>query len=147
VDSLILFSVIPDYAKMQWIVRAPTFAQAVTLAQRVENCFKYINTHLSRLEISNALLSGAALSTACVAKVKVGRPYYDLRQNPILGVCLRSSRSGLRTERSPLLLQADEFAAVSKRLYGLNNILNAPSGASTDFVCFLGHNNIHILGN
>lgn len=33
-------SVIPDYAKMHWIVRAPTWAELVALRERVKACFE-----------------------------------------------------------------------------------------------------------
>ncbi|KAG2157795.1 uncharacterized protein EDB93DRAFT_1078462, partial [Suillus bovinus] len=61
-------NVIPDYAKMRWYVRAPTRHQLTQLTERVSACFK-----------------GAALATSCRLKITKNTPYYDLRQNSILG--------------------------------------------------------------
>lgn len=33
-------SVIPDYSKMQWLARAPTFPELEVLVERVQNCLK-----------------------------------------------------------------------------------------------------------
>ncbi|KAA1469040.1 amidohydrolase [Dentipellis sp. KUC8613] len=60
-------NVIPDYAKMTWIVRAPTWAEVEVLRDRVVNC-----------------LEAAALSTGCKHKLTLGERYMDLRHNPVL---------------------------------------------------------------
>ncbi|OSX64497.1 hypothetical protein POSPLADRAFT_1180127 [Postia placenta MAD-698-R-SB12] len=61
-------NVIPDYAKMHWIVRAPTWAELVALRERVKACFE-----------------AAAHATGCKLTLKAGPGYYDLRQNTPLG--------------------------------------------------------------
>jgi len=60
-------NVIPDYAKMRWLVRAPDWDQLQTLRDRVKACFE-----------------GAATATGCRLKITIGKPYYDLRQNSVL---------------------------------------------------------------
>ncbi|TFY78609.1 hypothetical protein EWM64_g5402, partial [Hericium alpestre] len=60
-------NVIPDYAKMTWIVRAPTWDEVDVLRTRVVNC-----------------LQAAALSTGCKATITPGDQYRDLRQNSAL---------------------------------------------------------------
>ncbi|KAJ7668311.1 hypothetical protein B0H17DRAFT_949810, partial [Mycena rosella] len=66
--STIIFAVIPDYAKMQWLVRAPTSDTLVAFAERVKRCFE-----------------AAALATSCEIKMKFAAPYFDLNQNSVLG--------------------------------------------------------------
>ncbi|KAF9223957.1 amidohydrolase [Gyrodon lividus] len=60
-------NVIPDYAKMRWLVRAPDRDQLQTLRDRVKSCFE-----------------GAATATGCRLKITTDQPYYDLRQNSVL---------------------------------------------------------------
>ncbi|OBZ71071.1 Peptidase M20 domain-containing protein 2 [Grifola frondosa] len=61
-------NVIPDYAKMRYIVRAPTWGELETLRGRVKACFE-----------------AAAHATACKIEIKLGVGYFDLRQNGVLG--------------------------------------------------------------
>jgi len=61
-------NVIPDYAKMHWIVRAPTWDELVALRERIKACFE-----------------AAAHATSCKLTLKAGPGYYDLRQNQALG--------------------------------------------------------------
>ncbi|KAI0923499.1 hypothetical protein AcV5_009025 [Taiwanofungus camphoratus] len=61
-------NVIPDYAKMRWIVRAPTWGELEILRERVKACFE-----------------AAAHATACKLTMSAGPGYYDLRQNTVLG--------------------------------------------------------------
>ncbi|KAJ7180702.1 hypothetical protein C8R46DRAFT_1070306 [Mycena filopes] len=61
-------NVIPDYARMRWLVRAPTSSDLTAFVERVKNCFH-----------------AAALATACEIKLTVYRPYLDLNQNQVLG--------------------------------------------------------------
>lgn len=63
-------NVIPDYAGMRWLVRAPTKDQLSVLVERVKACFE-----------------GAALATSCRLKLTEGIPYHDLRQNSVLATC------------------------------------------------------------
>ncbi|PFH51825.1 hypothetical protein AMATHDRAFT_74704 [Amanita thiersii Skay4041] len=60
-------NVIPDYARMRWLVRAPTYAELVPLVERAKNCF-----------------NGAALATSCTINLNSGRAYYELNQNDVL---------------------------------------------------------------
>ncbi|KAK0189039.1 hypothetical protein F5146DRAFT_1140603 [Armillaria mellea] len=57
-------NVIPDYAHMTWIVRAPTHGEVDEFAERVKACFE-----------------AAALATACKVKINFTTPYYELLQN------------------------------------------------------------------
>ncbi|KAL1941066.1 hypothetical protein VTO73DRAFT_7702 [Trametes versicolor] len=61
-------NVIPDYAKLRYIVRAPTWAELEVLRGRVRDCF-----------------DAAALATACKIKVELGVGYFELRNNSVLG--------------------------------------------------------------
>ncbi|KAJ7091359.1 hypothetical protein B0H15DRAFT_230660 [Mycena belliarum] len=61
-------NVIPDYAKMHWLVRAPTSAMLAAFVERVKRCFE-----------------AAALATSCEIKMKLAPPYFDLNQNQALG--------------------------------------------------------------
>ncbi|KAM6497089.1 hypothetical protein JOM56_007562 [Amanita muscaria] len=61
-------NVIPDYSKMIWIARAPTFADLAPLVERVKNC-----------------LHASALATSCKVDLNVGPAYYELNQNEVLG--------------------------------------------------------------
>lgn len=61
-------NIIPDYAKMRWLVRAPTSEEAEALSERLVNCIK-----------------AAALATACEPDIRVGHLLKDLRNNLTLG--------------------------------------------------------------
>ncbi|KAF7370574.1 Aminoacylase 1-like protein 2 [Mycena sanguinolenta] len=61
-------AVIPDYAKMHWLVRAPTSSDLAAFVERVKNCFE-----------------AAALATSCEMKLHFEHPYWDLNQNQVLG--------------------------------------------------------------
>ncbi|KAH7096397.1 hypothetical protein BKA62DRAFT_719801 [Auriculariales sp. MPI-PUGE-AT-0066] len=61
-------NVIPDYAKMQWLVRAPTGDEVSALVKRLVNC-----------------LEAAALATACTPDIKAGTLVQDLRSNFTMG--------------------------------------------------------------
>ncbi|KAG9313027.1 amidohydrolase [Chiua virens] len=91
-------NVIPDYAHMHWLLRAPDRDQLQHLRKRVEACF-----------------NGAVTATGCRLKITEGKPYYDLRQNAVLG---------------------RYFAQTMGNYFGMNT-QKAPFGASTDFVRFL----------
>lgn len=60
-------NIIPDYAKMTWIVRAPTVKEFKILRERVVKC-----------------LEAAALATDTKAKVEYTELQYDLAQNEVL---------------------------------------------------------------
>jgi len=57
-------NIIPDYAKMRWLVRAPTAKEVEVFAERVKKCFE-----------------AAAQATACQIKLVEHPRVYDLRQN------------------------------------------------------------------
>jgi len=57
-------NIIPDYSKMKWFVRAPTWDELVVLRARIKACF-----------------DAAALATGCKHEVSFGGYAYDLRQN------------------------------------------------------------------
>lgn len=40
-SPLNLKAVIPDYARMQWIARAPSWPEVVALRDRLQKCFEY----------------------------------------------------------------------------------------------------------
>ncbi|KAH9832533.1 amidohydrolase [Rhodofomes roseus] len=61
-------NIVPDYAKMRWIVRAPTWGEVEVLRERVKACFE-----------------GAAHATGCKLSMSIGVGYYELRQNQVLG--------------------------------------------------------------
>ncbi|KAJ6518841.1 hypothetical protein C8R45DRAFT_1116577 [Mycena sanguinolenta] len=61
-------NVIPDYAKMHWLVRAPTSSDLAAFVERVKKCFE-----------------AAALATSCEMKLHFEHPYWDLNQNQVLG--------------------------------------------------------------
>ncbi|KAH7890783.1 amidohydrolase [Phlebopus sp. FC_14] len=69
-------NVIPDYAKMRWLVRAPDRDQLQVLRERVKACFE-----------------GASIATSCRLKLTFGKPYYDLRQNGTLAEYFSHSMS------------------------------------------------------
>ncbi|TCD65803.1 hypothetical protein EIP91_002196 [Steccherinum ochraceum] len=69
-------NVIPDYAKMRWIVRAPTFAEVEELRTRVTACFEAAEL--------TSYFRAAALATGCKVKIELGEAYYDVRQSTVL---------------------------------------------------------------
>ncbi|KDQ13055.1 hypothetical protein BOTBODRAFT_33931 [Botryobasidium botryosum FD-172 SS1] len=60
-------NIIPDYAKMRWLVRAPSVAELEVLHGRIKACFE-----------------AAALATGCKMKLEEDIPAYDIRQNNAL---------------------------------------------------------------
>ncbi|KAF8296954.1 hypothetical protein DL93DRAFT_2091535 [Clavulina sp. PMI_390] len=61
-------NVIPDYARLQWLVRAPSPDQVIVLSERVINCFQ-----------------AAALATGTQVKITAAKDFaFDLRQNRAL---------------------------------------------------------------
>ncbi|KAG8922621.1 hypothetical protein FRC02_011741 [Tulasnella sp. 418] len=60
-------NIIPDYAKMRWLVRAPSGQEVDVLVERVINCF-----------------SAAALATGCRIEITKSGTTLDLRQNVLL---------------------------------------------------------------
>ncbi|KAI0787127.1 hypothetical protein BC629DRAFT_1582274 [Irpex lacteus] len=68
VTDLYCFAVIPDYAKMEWLIRAPTAADVESATERIRGC-----------------LEAAAIATGCRAEFTVPNPAYkELRHNETL---------------------------------------------------------------
>ncbi|KAJ7577107.1 hypothetical protein C8J56DRAFT_380072 [Mycena floridula] len=60
-------NVIPDYANMKWLIRAPSYAELETFGLRIKNCFE-----------------AAALASSCRMKLTLGCAYRDMCQNSVL---------------------------------------------------------------
>ncbi|KAF8466503.1 aminoacylase 1-like protein 2 [Gautieria morchelliformis] len=109
-------NVIPDYAKLSYIVRSPTEDEATELGKRVTACFK-----------------AAATSTGCTLKIEHGIPYSELQQNPVLGrefAKLATKRYNL-AQAGPRESQAStDFGNISKALPALHPGYTIPSTSS-----------------
>lgn len=70
---------------MRWYVRAPTYAELAVFRGRVQACFEYVPAVCARHSSSLRVCRAAALATACRLSIKLERPYYDTRQNSVLG--------------------------------------------------------------
>ncbi|KAJ7759276.1 hypothetical protein B0H16DRAFT_1689192 [Mycena metata] len=103
-------NVIPDYARMRWLVRAPTSSDLTAFVERVKNCFQ-----------------AAALATGCEIKLTLDPPYLDLNQNQVLGMNI-----ALRSCASFTTPTGQEFSDVVLRRFGIVTSAGAGS-ASTDF--------------
>ncbi|TFY65870.1 hypothetical protein EVG20_g5218 [Dentipellis fragilis] len=107
-------NVIPDYAKMTWIVRAPTWAEVEVLRDRVINC-----------------LEAAALSTGCKHKLTLGERYMDLRQNTVLAesfAAVSQHHYGLPTQILDETMPAStDFGNVTYALPALHPVFFIPT--------------------
>ncbi|KAF8586122.1 hypothetical protein K439DRAFT_1615406 [Ramaria rubella] len=96
-------NVIPDYARMPYIVRAPTGIEAAELTKRVAACFE-----------------AAAKATGCTYKITYGPPYIELVQNPVLGreyAKVATKRYNLtETPNSRIAVASTDFGNVSQAL-------------------------------
>jgi len=75
-------NIIPDYAKLDYLVRAPTIVEVEVLCERVKACFE-----------------AAALASGCRLEYTPGIAMYDLRQNKLLAYEFRNivtQRYGLK---------------------------------------------------
>ncbi|KIJ53736.1 hypothetical protein M422DRAFT_58526 [Sphaerobolus stellatus SS14] len=107
-------NIIPDYATLHYIVRAPTGEETAVLYKRVEACFE-----------------AAAISTGCQVKVTPGILYAEVYQNEVMG---QSVSDTVSLKDIPLTdLIAEEFIKISTGRYGLTFIPSAGPQASTDF--------------
>lgn len=61
-------NIIPDNSEMEWLIRAPTRAEADALSERVKPCFR-----------------AAGMATGCEVALNEPASVYDLRQNKALG--------------------------------------------------------------
>ncbi|KAF5338342.1 hypothetical protein D9611_012459 [Ephemerocybe angulata] len=105
-------NVIPDYAKMRWLVRSPTYAELLPLVKRAKNCFE-----------------AAATATSCVCKVTAERPYYDLQQNRVLGNAFADivgNRYGVQTTQAGTTASTD-FGNISYALPALHPAFAIPT--------------------
>ncbi|KAI0701507.1 hypothetical protein BC835DRAFT_1264836 [Cytidiella melzeri] len=106
-------NVIPDYAKMRWAVRAPTWAELETLRERVVACFR-----------------GAALSTSCRVEITPGIGYKDCKQNEVLGaeyLRIASTRYGMQAASSDVVLQASsDFGNISYEIPCIQPVFALP---------------------
>ena len=80
---------IPDNAKLRYIVRAPKRGDVADLRKRVKACFEFVassppHTHTDFF-YSSHYCSAAALATGCGHDVKLENAYDDLVQNSVLG--------------------------------------------------------------
>ncbi|RPD66859.1 amidohydrolase [Lentinus tigrinus ALCF2SS1-7] len=112
-------NIIPDYAKLRYMIRAPTYQELDALRERVRACF-----------------DAAALATACKIEVAVGAPYYEVRNNQVLGreyARLVSDMYGMRTDRSNGAIYSTDFGNVTYALPALHPayaIPTEPNGAN-----------------
>jgi amidohydrolase len=93
-------NVIPDYAKMRWIVRAPTWSELVVLRGRLTACFE-----------------AAAQATSCKTQIVCNETtYYDLRQNSILAqefADVVDMRYNLETKFTSHIMASTDFGNVT----------------------------------
>ena len=76
---------IPDNAKLRYIVRAPKRGDVADLRKRVKACFEFVAPSHTDLFYSSHHCSAAALATGCGHDVKLENAYDDLVQNSVLG--------------------------------------------------------------
>ncbi|KAF7970951.1 hypothetical protein HWV62_22531 [Athelia sp. TMB] len=107
-------NVIPDYAKMRWIIRAPTWAEVVELRARVIACFE-----------------AAALATSCKARIGLeDKGYYDLRHNDVLAhdfANVLDSRYGLSTNDGGATGASTDFGNVTYEMPSIHPVFAIPS--------------------
>jgi amidohydrolase len=107
-------NIIPDYAKMLWIVRGPTIAEAKETHERVQKCLK-----------------AASIASGC--KVKINNDFYvgyDLRQNATLGGELSdivNNRHGFIDYEYGIASASTDFGAVTYALPALHPGFAIPS--------------------
>ncbi|KZP25570.1 aminoacylase 1-like protein 2 [Athelia psychrophila] len=107
-------NIIPDYAKMRWTIRAPTWGEVVALRTRVTACFE-----------------AAALATACKIDMTLdSAAYYDLRQNHDLAqdfANVFNCRYGLSTKSSGLIGASTDFGNVTYEIPSIHPAFAIPS--------------------
>ncbi|KZV63757.1 amidohydrolase [Peniophora sp. CONT] len=105
-------NIIPDYARMQWRARAPTWAEVQDLRDRMINCVK-----------------AGALATGCDYKIKLDDPYLDLRPNKVLAddyLKVANVRYGIPVGYSDTSASTD-FGNVTYELPALHPGFNIPT--------------------
>jgi len=93
--SVNFLTVIPDYAKMSWSVRADARDALEPLRDRVVHCLEYArlsdicpdeaSARLTYMRSNFPFYRSGASATGCRHEVELGEHYLDLRQNPVLG--------------------------------------------------------------
>ncbi|KAG6841637.1 hypothetical protein C0991_008621 [Blastosporella zonata] len=122
-------NIIPDNAKLTYIVRAPSKDELEALIERLEGCFKCVSFDFFTFPVLRQI-SGAAMTAGCTVDIKVIPPYLDLRQNSVLCMFLKGI---FITSASSLTSYAvREFGANVSGRYDMT-IINLNSPASTDF--------------
>ncbi|KIY53350.1 hypothetical protein FISHEDRAFT_63374 [Fistulina hepatica ATCC 64428] len=107
-------NVIPDYAKMQFYVRAPTKDEMDAFTERVKAC-----------------LESGALATGCRMEITYGTGYYELHQNNTLGEAFAeiSESYGLTAAHEDTSASTD-FGNVTHELPALHPIFAIPAEKS-----------------
>ncbi|KAH9930227.1 uncharacterized protein B0H18DRAFT_953169 [Fomitopsis serialis] len=105
-------NIIPDYAKMRWIVRAPTWGELEALRERVKACFE-----------------AAAHATGCKLSMSIGVGYYDIRQNKVLGTQYSEvvDRYGVTAQFDGGMAASTDFGNVSYALPSLHPNFTIPT--------------------
>ncbi|KAI0091480.1 hypothetical protein BDY19DRAFT_930672 [Irpex rosettiformis] len=107
-------NVIPDYAKMRWAVRAPSWTELEVLRERVIACFE-----------------GAAKATSCKVKMTPGVGYKDCKQNDVLGaefLRIAGSRYQMQATPSETVLQASsDFGDISYEIPSIQPVFTIPT--------------------
>ncbi|KAI0046993.1 amidohydrolase [Auriscalpium vulgare] len=107
-------NVIPDYAKMSWIVRAGAWDEVEGLRDRVIRC-----------------LEAASMATGCKHKITLGDRYFDMRQNRVLAgdLAVTAQRQyGVPTVvRDDAVPASTDFGNVSYALPAVHPTYNIPA--------------------
>ncbi|TBU25254.1 amidohydrolase [Dichomitus squalens] len=106
-------NVIPDYAKMRYYVRAPTWTELEALRGRVTACFQ-----------------AAALATGCTVEVKAGAGYFEVRNNNVLGqefFRVVESQYAMRTNFGEGAAYSTDFGNITYALPALHPIYSIPT--------------------
>ncbi|PIL34625.1 hypothetical protein GSI_03404 [Ganoderma sinense ZZ0214-1] len=106
-------NVIPDYAKMRYYVRAPTWKELESLRERVVACFK-----------------AAALATACKVEIKLGAGYFEVRNNGALGqeyAKVVGNRYGMRTDTGEGTSYSTDFGNITFALPAIHPAYSIPT--------------------
>lgn len=106
-------NVIPDYAKMRWIVRAPTWGELEVLRERVQKCFE-----------------AAAHATACKLKMQTGVGYYDLRENDVLAreyMDVVQARWGMAASKTEGMRASTDFGNITYALPAIHPVFAIPT--------------------
>ncbi|KAG8951841.1 hypothetical protein FRC04_005533 [Tulasnella sp. 424] len=107
-------NVIPDYAKCQWLIRAPTWAEVQVLHDRIKRCFE-----------------AASLATDCRMEWSEGVGTYDVRQNECLANEFTRVCKGFGIDATGLNQEAvggsTDFGNVSYELPSLHPMFAIPT--------------------